>query len=330
MNTRFLGSLILLTVLIAGCSPRINVFKDLDQKKFIEIKTPFEEKNYKSTPEEFFQIVNTKSETINMAKQRNLLSAKSLLSNKINTYIQSSADQILKFSSDKEIEVFNSKSKSFSSNLIDKVKLLDSKIYKTKDNKYEYWAVYSVKVNDFSDLNKSQTVISDIERNKNLKKLIDKSFSLEATTRTEPNNYLTVSDELIEDNLREKIELESKSYLGVPYVWGGNTPNEGFDCSGFVRWVYKKSIDKILARTTKEHYLKYRDIIFKNVKNSKKGDLIYFKTIPNRNISHVGIYLGENKFIHAPNKNEFVKIEYLSGYWEKSYVGYASTMDFLK
>ena len=66
------------------------------------------------------------------------------------------------------------------------------------------------------DLNKSQTLISDIERNKNLKKLIDKSFSLEATTRTEPNNYLTVSDELIEDNLREKIELESKSYLGVP------------------------------------------------------------------------------------------------------------------
>jgi len=116
----------------------------------------------------------------------------------------------------------------------------------------------------------------------------------------------------------------------VPYVWGGNTPNEGFDCSGFVRWVYKKSIDKILARTTKEHYLKYRDIIFKNVKNSKKGDLIYFKTIPNRNISHVGIYLGENKFIHAPNKNEFIKIEYLSGYWEKSYVWYASTMDFLK
>ena len=131
-----------------------------------------------------------------------------------------------------------------------------------------------------------------------------------------------------EINFREKIEMEAKSYIGIPYVWGGNSPEEGFDCSGFVRWVYKKSINSLVARTTLEQSQEYKKWIKYDLNSPKKGDLMFFKTLPNRKISHVGIYLSDKIFIHAPNKNQTVKLEYLEGYWEKQFVGYVSASNF--
>ena len=122
--------------------------------------------------------------------------------------------------------------------------------------------------------------------------------------------------------------MEAKSYTGIPYVWGGNTPEEGFDCSGFVRWVYKKSINALIARTTLEQSHEYKEWIKYDINSPEKGDLIFFKTLPNRKISHVGIYLDDKIFIHAPNKNQTVKLEYLKGYWEKQFVGYVSASNF--
>ena len=313
-----------------GCSSQLSLNNKSNYTKtnnFQEVKLPFEEKDFLSSNLEFFQIVNTKNLSLNLAKQRAQTSAKALLSQKINTYIVTVANQDLSFQSNKEIENFNLRSKSFSILLADNLKLVDSRIFKSKSGEYEYWAVFSLKLNDVKDLNKSQTILSSNEYNNSLKQTVKSDLNLEATENTQPNNYLNISG-TNENDLREKIETESKAYLGIPYVWGGNNPEEGFDCSGYVRWVYKKSTNKLIARTTLQHSTRYKDIINYDLKKSKKGDLIYFKTLPNRKISHVGIYLGNNQFIHAPNKNENVKIDFLNGYWLRNYVGYASVTDF--
>lgn len=323
-------SYIFFLIIIFSCSSQLFIKKKDSYTKnnnFQEVKLPFQEDEFPSTNLEFFQIVNSKNVSLNIARQRALTSAKTLLSQKINTYIVTVANQDLSFENNSEKESFNLRSKSFSILLADNLKLVDSKIFKSKSGEYEYWAVYSLKLNDVKDLNKTQTILSSNEFNNSLKETIKTNSNLEASEVTQPNNYLNIIG-TSESDLRDRIETESMIYLGIPYVWGGNTPEEGFDCSGFVRWVYKKSINKLLARTTHEHSIKYKGLITSDLNNSKKGDLLYFKTIPSRDISHVGIYLGNKQFIHSPNKNENVKIEKLDGYWLKNFVGYASAIDF--
>jgi D-gamma-glutamyl-meso-diaminopimelic acid endopeptidase CwlS/peptidoglycan endopeptidase LytE len=113
---------------------------------------------------------------------------------------------------------------------------------------------------------------------------------------------------------REGIVLISKQYLGVPYKSGGTTP-AGFDCSGFTMFVYQKAGYK-LPRSTKAQY----DYL-KPIKVPKKGDLVFFD-IDGNGISHVGIYLGEFKFIHAPSTGKRVEIVDLRNqYWKKRYRG---------
>jgi len=329
MITRYLSSFFFLFI-ICSCSTQLSLGKKnvySRNNQFKEVKLPFEEKDFPSTNLEFFQIVNAKNSSLNIAKQRSQASAKTLLSQKINTYIVSVGTQELSFKNSSERESFNLKSRSFSVLLANNLKLVDSKIFQTKSGDYEYWGVYSLKLNEVQDLNKSQTILSSNEFNSTLKNTITPEINLETSKATQPNNYLSVSG-TEEEDIRDKIEIESRTYIGIPYVWGGDNPEEGFDCSGFVRWVYKKSINKLLARTTSQHSIEYKEIILSDLQNSKKGDLVYFKTIPSRNISHVGIYLGNNTFIHSPSKNESVKLEQLNGYWYKNFVGYASATDF--
>ena len=324
MSTKFLGSLFFI-ITIFGCSPKLSLNRNsyLRNNELNEVKLPFEENDFPSNNLEFFQIVNTKNSSLNIAKQRAQTSAKVLLSQQIDTYIVTVGTQRLSFKSSSEREIFNLKSRSFSVLLVNNLKLVDSKIYKSKTGEYEYWAVYSLKLNEVEDLNKSQTIFSSNEFNKTLKNTLTPDINLEASIETQPNNYHYINGDE-EKDLRDKIEIESKAYLGIPYVWGGNTPSEGFDCSGFVRWVYKKSLNKLIPRTTLEQSREFKNIIKSNIEESNTGDLIYFKTIPNREISHVGIYLDQGKFIHAPNEREKVKIDELKGYWLENYVGYAS------
>ncbi len=102
------------------------------------------------------------------------------------------------------------------------------------------------------------------------------------------------------------IVSEAMKYIGVPYVWGGATP-EGFDCSGLVQYVCK-SLGINVDRVTHEQ-------VTNGVKverhNLQPGDLVFFKNDYGY-IGHVGIYVGENKFLHAPNKGDVVKITELS------------------
>ena len=129
------------------------------------------------------------------------------------------------------------------------------------------------------------------------------------------------NEDLLTD--REKIILESNKYLGVPYLWGGNTP-KAFDCSGLVVWTLKKAINLIIPRTTLQQYQKWSIIIEKDMSKIKNGDLVYFKTFGTNPVSHVGIYTGNNTFIHSPKKNDYVKKSKILGFWKDNLIGFVN------
>lgn len=121
-------------------------------------------------------------------------------------------------------------------------------------------------------------------------------------------------DKKITIKSKEEIVEIAKQYLGFPYKAGGNSP-EGFDCSGFTQFVYKK-LGYNLPRTTTDQYF-----LLEPVKIPKKGDLVFFAIYKNQ-VSHVGIYIGDLKFIHAPRTGKSVEIADLTNrYWKKHFVG---------
>lgn len=113
---------------------------------------------------------------------------------------------------------------------------------------------------------------------------------------------------------QEEITLEAMSLVGIPYRYGGNTPDSGFDCSGLVRYVVARAAGVNLPRTTADMSgvgtsLERDDLA--------SGDLIFFNTT-GRAHSHVGIYVGQGKFVHAPNSGGTVRLESIFiPYWAK-------------
>jgi len=106
------------------------------------------------------------------------------------------------------------------------------------------------------------------------------------------------------NSLRQSIINDAKEYIGTPYLYGGTTPS-GFDCSGFVQFIYKKNGYKI-PRTVTE-----MQAAFKKTENPNLGDIVTFK-----DPKHVGILIGNNKFIHASSTRGVV-IDNLSDSWLK-------------
>lgn len=108
------------------------------------------------------------------------------------------------------------------------------------------------------------------------------------------------------------------SLQGVPYHFGKDTPEEGFDCSGFVKHVYQKQGIR-LPRTVKDMALSLPQISKNDVHS---GDLVFFNTSGN-SFSHVGIYVNDDKFVHAPSHGTGrVLVSSLKNqYWQKHYIG---------
>lgn len=105
---------------------------------------------------------------------------------------------------------------------------------------------------------------------------------------------------------------------GTPYRPGGEKPDEGFDCSGFVQHVYDHTLGMKLPRTSHEMSNLGSRI---DMHQLAPGDLVFFKTT-SKPYSHVGIYLGESQFIHAPRVGGTIRVESLSiGYWRSRYNG---------
>ncbi|MCW8899663.1 MAG: C40 family peptidase [Gammaproteobacteria bacterium] len=117
---------------------------------------------------------------------------------------------------------------------------------------------------------------------------------------------------------KQAIIKTAKNMLGVKYRYGGANPNRGFDCSGLVQYSHKAAgID--LPRTTGQQYKASKRVPRKYL---KAGDLVFFKTALSRLVSHVGIYLGNNKFIHAPSSGKRVKISSMKEtYWRQRFTG---------
>ena len=107
--------------------------------------------------------------------------------------------------------------------------------------------------------------------------------------------------------------------VGTPYHWGGNTPQSGFDCSGLVVYVFREIAGVALPRTTQEMYA--FDLAEVRRDRLQGGDLVFFNTA-GRDVTHVGIYVGQDRFVHAPNEGGTVRLDYLSNvYWNEHYRG---------
>lgn len=112
--------------------------------------------------------------------------------------------------------------------------------------------------------------------------------------------------------------INAMAFLDVPYRYGGNSVETGFDCSGFVRAVYEQSLGKILPRRSDEQAAATETIERSEL---KPGDLVFFNTM-RRAFSHVGIYVGDGKFIHSPRAGAQVRMEDMRvAYWNKRFNG---------
>jgi cell wall-associated NlpC family hydrolase len=110
--------------------------------------------------------------------------------------------------------------------------------------------------------------------------------------------------------------MTALSYRGAPYRNGGSDPN-GFDCSGFVQWVFAQQ-GRALPREVRDQFLLGRDVKREDV---QPGDLVFFETV-SHGASHVGIAIGGDEFVHAPSSRGVVRVEnYETDYWKKRYVG---------
>ena len=125
------------------------------------------------------------------------------------------------------------------------------------------------------------------------------------------------------DSMRDKasdLVLSAMNFLGVRYTRGGNSVENGFDCSGFTRHIFEMSVGLVLPRRADEQ-AKMNSLLPIRKDELKPGDLVFFNTM-RATFSHVGIYVGEGKFIHAPRTGSAVRVEDMrDSYWAKRFTG---------
>ncbi len=133
-----------------------------------------------------------------------------------------------------------------------------------------------------------------------------------------PEDHPVFRRSLSGEDLRGKVVATAESFIGVEYTWGGTSRREGVDCSGLVRAVYQLN-GLNLPRSMTDQYQAGTTVTRDRL---QKGDLVFFSDSPGRPISHVGIYVGENVFIHAPGTGKKVREESLDGrYFKERFSG---------
>lgn len=134
-----------------------------------------------------------------------------------------------------------------------------------------------------------------------------------------PEDYNASKERIYgETYFRDELAKTAESFIGVPYQWGGASPQRGFDCSGLTMAVYRLN-GLSLPRTSGAQYATGLSV---KKEGLEKGDLVFFAISGKGTVSHVGIYVGENKFIHAPGSGKRVRRDTLSnGFYKKRYRG---------
>jgi cell wall-associated NlpC family hydrolase len=117
-----------------------------------------------------------------------------------------------------------------------------------------------------------------------------------------------------------ELVISAMNFIGVPYRRGGSDEGTGFDCSGFTRHVFEHSLGLVLPRRADEQ-ARADGLSKVGREELKPGDLVFFNTL-RHTFSHVGIYVGEGKFIHAPRSGSEVRIEDMrKAYWDRRFTG---------
>jgi cell wall-associated NlpC family hydrolase len=158
----------------------------------------------------------------------------------------------------------------------------------------------------FGDFPSRDTAVREAERILE-DKLIESYFIVR------PEDHPVYRRSLSGENLRDKLVATAESFIGVEYTWGGTSRPEGVDCSGLVRAVYQLN-GLTLPRSMTDQYKAGTTVAPEGL---QKGDLVFFSISPGQPVSHVGIYVGENVFIHAPGKGKKVREESLDSRYFK-------------
>lgn len=187
---------------------------------------------------------------------------------------------------------------SFSGSLVEQLNQIDINELILNSEKY---------IDEFGNFNESFI-------NKTSKKYTNSSFKSEMLS----DETLSTTTLKSISGARGKILTESKKYIGIPYTFGSKDPSTGFDCSGYVSYVYKKAIGYSLPTGSKKQFSQGGGRLV-NYDQLKPGDLMFFSH-NGRSVQHVGIYINNNQFIHAPRTGRRVSIDKVGRYWKQKFV----------
>jgi hypothetical protein len=196
--------------------------------------------------------------------------------------------------------------------------VLDNAVRMTENlNRQDYEAFYfrhesglfKVRLGDYSSYGEAERAARNLLKSKVIKDyfIVPPMEKAKADSRTVASN-----------TFRDHLVTTAKRYISYPYTWGGDSPDEGFDCSGLVLAVYRLN-GLNLPRTSSEQFKTGNPVPPDRL---KKGDLVFFKTVPGAKVSHVGIYVGNDLFIHASSRNRIIRYDSLSSpFYSKYFVG---------
>lgn len=131
------------------------------------------------------------------------------------------------------------------------------------------------------------------------------------------SDQVSAAGKVVSDKASELV-VNAMGFLGVPYKRGGNSFEQGLDCSGFVRLMYEQTVGLVLPRRSAEQAAATQPI---DKSELQPGDLVFFNTLRSA-FSHVGIYVGDNKFIHSPRSGGVIRVEDMRvNYWQQRFDG---------